>query len=553
MVAPWVLDELKKADPAAPQGPTRRRRSKAPAQGRAWRLKVPAQSGPPSVRPRPAAASRRRATASWVEDEMKDVDLHDKRLNQRLSHILSDLAEKPTASIPAACGGWAETNAAYRFFDNDKVDFDAVLQPHCESTRIRIAAQPVALLVPDTTEVDVTRPEQQVRGAGPLDGGARRGVLLHLMHAFTADGTPLGTIQAIPWARDDQKPVNATKTRGQRAATPHEEKESYRWLLSMQSARAEAARCPGTRLVSVADSESDIYDVIAAGMEEPRTADWIIRSCQDRALVDDLWEDRAGLDYLREEVLAAPVLYRQPIHVRGREPKLACEDRHRRQPRKSREAVVEVRAVRVTLRAPERQAGQLADVTVNAVLITEENPPEDDVPVEWLLLTSLPIDTVDQVRLVVQYYSIRWMVEVFFRVLKSGCRVEDRRFEAVDRLLPCLAVYLIVAWRVLYVCRLGRSYPEISCEAVFELAEWQSVYMVVRREPPPKVAPKLQEMIRLVAQLGGYVNRKRADEPGPQTVWLGLQRLHDIALCWQVFGPGAREQEAAAGTAAEVV
>ena len=203
----------------------------------------------------------------------------------------------------------------------------------------------------------------------------------------------------------------------------------------------------------------------------------------------------------------------------------------------------------VTLRAPERTAGQLADATVNAVLVTEVNPPEDDVPVEWLLLTSLPIDTVDQVRLVIQYYGTRWMVELLFRVLKSGCRVEDRRFEAMERLLPCLAVYLIVAWRVLYLCRLGRSCPEISCEAVFEPAEWKSVYVVVRREPLPNVVPKLQEMIRLVAQLGGYVNRKCEDEPGPQTLWLGLQRLHDIATCWKVFGPGAVEEDAVETTA----
>ncbi len=407
-------------------------------------------------------------------------------------------------------------------------------------------------MVPDTTEIDVTRPEQQVKGTGPLDGGARRGLLLHLIHTLTPDGTPLGSIDALPWARDDDAAAGATKTRGQLAAAPIEEKESYRWLSAMRCVRAEAARCPGTRLVFVADSESDVYDVIAEGMEEPRTADWIIRSCQDRALVDDL-EDRDVRDYLREELLAAPVLEQRTITVRGRTAKVACEDRDRRQPRKSREAVVAVRAVTVTLRAPERTAGQSADVTVNAVLVTEVDPPEDDVPVEWLLLTSLPIDTVDQVRLVTQYYSTRWMVELFFRVLKSGCRVEDRRFEELERLLPCLAVYLIVAWRVLFLCRLGRSCPEMSCEAVFEPAEWKSVYVVVRREPPPKVAPKLQEMIRLVAQLGGYVNRKRDDEPGPQTLWLGLQRLHDIATCWNVFGPGAVEKEAAVGTAAELV
>ena len=135
------------------------------------------------------------------------------------------------------------------------------------------------------------------------------------------------------------------------------------------------------------------------------------------------------------------------------------------------------------------------------------------------------------------------MIEVFFRVFKSGCRVEERRFEHVDRLLPCLAVYLIVTWRTLYVCRLGRSCPDISCEAVFEPAEWKAVYRVVRRETLPRTPPKLGEMVRMVAQLGGYVNRKRPDEPGPQTVWLGLQRMHDMALCWQLFGPGAENEE----------
>jgi hypothetical protein len=491
--------------------------------------------------------------APWVLEEMVNADLRDKRLNDRLRILLSQLAARPTASIPAACGGNAETQAAYRFFDNDKVDFDGVLQPHIDGTRLRIAAQPVVLLVPDTTEVDLTRPEQQVQGAGPLDGGARRGVFLHEMHAFTPDGTPLGTVQAIPWARDDDQPTSSSQTRGQRAATPIEQKESFRWLLSMQQAREEAGHCPGTQIVVVADSEADIFEVLAEGMDEPRTADWIVRCCQDRALVDDLEEDQAALDYLREEVLAAPVRYRKTITARGRAAKVACEDRTRRQPRQTREAIVEVRAARVTLRAPQRPAGQLPDVTVQAVLVTEVDPPAADVAVEWLLITSLPIDTDDQVRLIIQYYCVRWMVEVFFRVLKSGCRVEARRFERTDRLLPCLAVYLVVAWRTLYVCRLGRSCPEISCEAVFEPAEWQSVYQVVHREPPPLQPPTLQEMVRLVAQLGGYVNRKRTDEPGPQTVWLGLQRLHDIALCWKVFGPGAKEADASPGVEGEVV
>lgn len=479
--------------------------------------------------------------SSWVVEEMKTAELNDKRLNNRLEALLSSLGAHPTASIPAACGGYAETVAAYRFFDNDKVGFDNVLQPHIDATRIRIAAQPVAILVPDTTEVDLTRPEQQVEGAGLLDGNSRHGVFLHPMHAFTPDGTPLGTVAADYWTRDEDKPATSTQTRAQRAATPIEEKESYRWLCSLRQAQAEAERCPGTQIVFAADSEADIYEVIAAGMEEPHAIDWVVRACQDRALEDNATETVAAPEHLRAAVAATPVCFEKTISVRGRQPKVACDRRSRRQPRESRTAVVEVRAAQVILRAPWRQDKKMPDVTVNAVLITEVAPPAGDEPVEWLLITSLPIDTDEQVKCIIEYYCIRWMIEIFFRTLKSGCRVEERRFEHIDRLLPCLAVYLIVTWRTLYVCRLGRSCPEVSCEVVFDRSEWQPVYQIVRQEPPPKQPPTLQEMVRIVAQLGGYVNRKRKDEPGPQTVWLGLQRLHDIALCWKTFGPGARK------------
>jgi len=137
-------------------------------------------------------------------------------------------------------------------------------------------------------------------------------------------------------------------------------------------------------------------------------------------------------------------------------------------------------------------------------------------------------------------YKSALLIEVFFRVLKSGCRVQERRFEHLDRLLSCLAVYVIVAWRTLWVCRLGRSCPEMSCEAVFEPAEWKAVWKVIRRTAPPRVPPPLGELVRLVAQLGGYVNRRRGNPPGPQVVWIGLQRTYDFALCWQLFGPDAR-------------
>ncbi len=474
----------------------------------------------------------------WAMDEMKTAKLDDKRLNHRLQAVLSQLAERPTASIPAACGGHAEMTAAYRFFDNEKATFDQILAPHGDATQQRISAQPVVVLAQDTTEVDVTRPTQPVVGAGRLDGGARVGALLHLLHAFTPDGTPLGTVRATAWTREEAPPCSGL-SRAERAAIPIEEKESHRWITMLQEAERIAHQSPTTQCICVADSEADIYEWFAVGTTAGTSIDWIVRAAQDRALGG---ENEAG-GGVRERLLAGDVLFTQTVHVRGREALVTCETRGRRQPRQSREAEVEVRAAQVTLRPPWRSDRKLPEVAIHAVLVHEPHPPAGDVAVEWLLLTTLPIETVDEVRRVIEVYCVRWMIEVFFRVLKSGCRVEQRRFEHIDRVLTCLAVYLIVAWRTLYVCRLGRGCPDIPCDAVFEPAEWKAVCKVVCREDPPPSPPPLGAMVRMVAQLGGYVNRKRPDWPGPQTVWLGLQRMHDFALCWKMFGPEAREQQ----------
>jgi Transposase DNA-binding/Transposase Tn5 dimerisation domain/Transposase DDE domain len=475
----------------------------------------------------------------WVTDEMKTADLKDKRLDARLREVLSQLATQPTASIPAACGGYAETAAAYRFFDNEKVTFDNVLQPHQAATRQRLAAQDVAILVQDTTELDMTRPAEQVFGAGPLDG-SRYGALLHLLAAFTPDGTPLGTLAARAWVRDEQAVRTASLTRAERAATPFVEKESHRWVEFLEHTQAIAAEVPQTRLICVADSEADIYELLVAGQQEPRRVHWIIRACQNRALVRPREGEYATEPHIREQALAQPVLFRQTIEVRAHEPKVSCETRARRQVRKARTTDVEVRAAMVKLRGPWRPDRKLPEIEIRVVLVREISPPPGEEPVEWLLLTSLPVEDAEQVRKVIDYYRTRWMIEIFFRTLKQGCRVEERRFEHLDRLLPCVAVFLIVAWRTLFVCRLGRSTPDVSCESVFEPSEWKAAYRVVRRKSPPRRPPPLGEMVRLVAQLGGYINRPRHDPPGPQTVWIGLQRTRDFALCWDMFGPEAK-------------
>jgi hypothetical protein len=538
MVAPWILEQKAESDGkqkldelGAKTGPRWiTERSEADLEHR--RLK--------EIDPLPREETAKPDQSdSWAVAEMAKANLKDKRLNKRLVRILLHFGERPTASIPAACGGHTEMTAAYRFFDNPKVTWEKVLEPHQAATRQRMAHQPVVLLVQDTTELDVTRPQQQVVGAGPLDGPTRRGVYAHVMEAFTPDGIPLGNFWTKFFTREDEEqPKTKEEKRRERKALPIEEKESFRWLEGLRAAREVAQELPGTTIVCVADSEADIYDIFAEPRGE-RPVHWLIRACQDRAVLPEA--DVTGRN-IRDRVAASPVLFTQEITIRARDPKTSCETRNRRVARKSRKAVVEVRAASMTLRPPERPGISLPEVPVNVVLVSEVDPPEREPSVEWILPTTKPIDTVEQVREIVQNYFVRWMIEVQFRTWKSGCRIEERQFETLDRLLPCLAVYLIVAWRVLMLSRLGRSCPDMDCEAILDPSEWQSVWTVIRHEPLPKEPPKLGVMLRLIAQLGGYVNRpNRPDAPGPQTLWLGMQRMRDLAWGWNTFGPGAEK------------
>ncbi len=479
--------------------------------------------------------------ANWIEDEMATLDLGHKRRNKRLKAVLSDLAAMPAASIPAAVGGGrAETEAAYRLFENGAIEFQDILAPHCQATMTRVREQPVVVLVQDTSELDLTRPEQHVRGAGPLDDGSRRGCFVHPLAAFTPGGLPLGSVRVECWTRSFvDEPLDAAARRERRRRLPIEDKESLRWVTGLEQAHQVAAAAPGTEVIVVADSEADIYELLVAGQPEQGRAHFIVRACQNRALQPPTLPEDVGTT-LREAVAKSSAVVRYEVQVRGRQAKLKCDERSRRQPRQSRTAEVEVRATTTTLRPPVRSDRRLPPVSVNVVWAHEVQPPGDDEPIDWLLMTDLPITTPDEVLRVIQTYSVRWTIESFFRVLKQGCRVEKRLFETLDRVERFLAVSMIVAWRTLYVSRLGRDFPDVDCEAVFETSEWKSVYQFIHKGPPPAIPPRLQEMVRMVAQLGGYVNRPRDDEPGAETIWKGLQRLHDLARCWDLFGPGGK-------------
>ena len=480
----------------------------------------------------------------WIMEEMQSADLRDKRLERRLNSLLDSLSKSSTASIPAACNDRAEMVAAYRFFDNEKVEFENVLEPHIDATCKRVAQQSVVLLVQDTTELDLTRPASQMQGTGPLHQGKRCGALLHPLIAFTTDGTPLGTVYAEAWAREartDQPKLSANKRRVACHQKPLSEKETYRWLQTAEQCEAIKAHCPQTQFVMVADRESDITEVIDYCNSQD-AFDYVIRSGVDRVLSKS-HKSEASVK-VRNELLSGKTRFQKQMSIRSRVAwgSASLKQHPSQADRDARKIAVTVHAAKVALNDPRRSSTDRkpAGITVNAVLVSEVDPPEGVQAVEWLLLTSLPIRSRKQIEAIIDHYEKRWVIELYFKVLKSGCKIESRRFEHMDRFLPALALYMIIAWRSLYICRLSRTHEDSSCELIYDKAEWQSVWKIVKRSPPPKRPPGLMEMTKIVAQLGGYVNRKNSGPPGPQTMWLGLQTMHTIAECWLSFGPGAK-------------
>ena len=444
---------------------------------------------------------------NWAQEEMQTADLGDERLNGRMAKVLGQLGAHPQQSIPTACGGWAETMGAYRFFDNEKATFESVLAPHRDATVERMAACPVSLLVQDTTECDEWV-NLGPKGLGTLKNRKKRSRRLHPTIAFTPERICLGIVDARWWDRDEPSPRKERRGKGV------DEKESGRWIESYEASCALQGRLPETLIVNLADAEGDLYEWFADGEEfHPDTrAQWIVRAAQDRRVVAD------DTKKLWETLERVPCSGEVSVDVKARPN------------RPARLARVAIRATGVVLRPPARIGYHLPEVTVNAVLAREDNPPSGVEALEWLLLTSLPVGTFEQAATVVEWYAVRWSIEVYFHVLKSGCQIKRLQLETEERLLPCVALYMVIAWRVLYTLMLGRTCPDVDCEVIFDPREWRAAYIVIKRCRPPSIPPPLGQVVMLVAGLGGYLGRKHDGPPGPKAMWIGLQRLREFVI-----------------------
>jgi len=457
-----------------------------------------------------------RPPRDWIEAELGGANLGDTRLTARLLEMTGQFYSKPTANIPQACGSVMAAKAAYRFLDNEDVQWKAILQPHYEATEERVSALPLVLVAQDTTTLNYSS-HPHTQGLGPIgtDSEKIRGLLVHDTMAFTPQGTPLGLLNIQCWARD------GIGSRHERYEKPIEEKESYKWLESYQAVSAVQSRCRKTQLVVMADREADIHEVFAEQARTPRGAQLLIRA--ERSRNRKVLDDEETCDFLWPMLEQQPSLGTREILIPPNETRAA------------RQVQLAVRMLPVTLRPPKRKP-QLAAVRVWAVLAQEVNPPAGVEGLEWMLLTTVEVKTKEEAFERLEWYARRWGIEIYHRILKSGCRVESRQLENAHRLTNCMAIDMVVAWRIHHLTSLGKETPDVPCTVYFTDSEWKALTTFVNEtKVPPGCPPSLNESVRLLGKLGGHLGRASDGHPGSEVLWRGMSRLTDIENAYKLY------------------
>jgi hypothetical protein len=478
-----------------------------------WRKRLCEVPGQPiTVRVAEAEAPPR----DWIEEELGQADLGDRRLTVRLLRMTGQFFERPLANIPQACGSPRAVKAAYRFLDNEQVRWQEILRSHYAATQERLHQHAWVLVAQDTTTLNYSS-HPQTQGLGPIgtDSESVRGLMVHDTLGFTPEGAPLGLLDVQCWARE------GIGSRADRHKKPIEQKESWKWVESYRAVSVVQKRCPTTRLVMVADREADIHELFVERLQTRRGADLLIRAERSR--------NRQALDGEQAHEYLWVLLERQAV-IATRELLIPPgEDRAARQ------ALLEVRLAPVTLQAPQKKP-DLPAVPVWAILAREPQPPEGVEALEWMLLTTVETTTSQDALQRLEWYAKRWGIEVYHRILKSGCRVEKRQLENAQRLCNCLAIDLVVAWRIFHLTMQGRQAPEVTCAVYFTEAEWKALTTFVNKtKRPPTEPPTLNEAVRLLGRLGGYLGRKGDDPPGCEVLWRGMARLADLGEAYTLY------------------
>jgi hypothetical protein len=481
----------------------------------------------PTQHPAPLDAHEGLDGADWAAHEFADAPLGDRRLSRRLVTSATLAAHAPTQMFcNVAADNWAAVKGYYRLIDQGEdsaVTPHNILAPHRARTLRRMQAQSTVLCVQDGTDFNYAT-HAHCDGLGVIGrnqtGAQTRGLHLHSTLAISTQGLPLGVLKAqfdAPQPRDGHD--------AQRGAP--KPTKSQRWLSGYRDCAELKAQCPHTRLVSVMDREADMFELFDAQRNDPR-AELLVRAKSDRRLLlgDDARHHKTPTK-LFEHLRAAPERGRLQIAVGRQSARPKTSKQALKAKRKERIAQVSVHFERITLR-PTKPG--LEPLSLWCVHVREAQPPDKTKPLEWYLLSTVSVETMLDAQTMLTWYGLRWRIEDWHRVIKSGCRVERLAHDSAERLERAIAIRLVIAWRVHLLTLLGREVPELPAQLLFSNLEIEvlSAWAASLRRPRP--APKtLGDAVKLTAIIGGYLARNNDGPPGTELLWQGLTKL--VGMC----------------------
>ena len=469
----------------------------------------------------------RQIETSWAAEEFSKVNLGDKRLDSRLIKLCERFSDAPESPINQACLDWAETKAAYRFFQNGNVEVGQILAAHCLKTVERAREYNTVLALQDTSYFLYTS-HSKTEGLGKISLKEGKnvkkiysnGLMVHTCLALTTTGLPLGLLDQKIFSRQ-------LRIKEGRRAKPHdhlpiEEKESFRWLEALENTMIVG---DDTHIVTVCDREADLYDFFKCSYQ--LGAPVLVRANADRTINRKSRYAEKDVEKLWQYMSQQPESGSYKIDILKR-----SKTKHSKQ-REARTATVTIRFGSFILNPPrnniKHSTEELPNIDIHAVYVLEPDPPDGVEPVEWMLLTNIPTNSYAEAYEKVQWYSLRWRIEMFFKVMKSGFRVEACRLGHADRLARYLTIMSIVAWRLFMITLIARTNPAAPCSLFLADREWKALFLKVnKKQMLPTKPPDIGEVVIWIARLGGYLARKNDGPPGTITLWRGWKRLMDL-------------------------
>lgn len=462
-----------------------------------------------------------RNDGSWITEELSQADFSDIRLNNRFNTLAEQLAAQPSLPINHASLDWAASKAAYRFFDNDKVTPEAIIDPHLMSTESRLQGHQRIIAVQDTTVLDFSK-HWSTTGLGPIaesrSGAELHGLFMHTTMAMSEKGLPLGLLDNNIWARKPRKEKGHEKTK-----IPLEQKESFKWFRGLKASHLLSDK---QKVIMVCDREADIYELFEEAQD--LSLDLVVRMQHDRITYTEDHEYLKLTDHLGlKKYLSTKVKIEVPGSGR----------------RKARQAELSIRFAPITLASQPRgiktsRVKNRYDIDLFIVELHELNPPKGGKALVWYLLTSLDVSSRSEALEIMRIYKLRWQIEQYFKCLKTGCNIEDCRLNTATKLKNYVSLMSVVAWRLLWMTHLRRVCPNVSCEVALTSNEWKALWLQRHKRQiksgnlppePPKRPPLLGEAIKWIAMQGGFLGRKGDGDPGLITIWRGWIRLEGAA------------------------